>query len=257
MEQTVVRIRTLEIGSGMPKICVPVVGKTEKEILEGAERAKAAKPDLVEFRVDWFEEAADSKKVVALLEKLRKCLGELPVLFTFRSSREGGEAALSDGAYQSLNEAAIASGFVDCVDVELFSGDAVVKAVVAAAHSNHVKVIASNHDFEKTPAAEELLARLQKMEALGADIPKIAVMPQSSKDVLTLLTVTESWRETGKTPVITMSMAGEGLISRLCGEIFGSAVTFGAAGKSSAPGQIDAEELRRILEIIHQNSNRQ
>ena len=127
MEQTVVRIRTLEIGSGMPKICVPVVGKTEKEILEGAERAKVAKPDLVEFRVDWYEEAADSKKVVALLEKLRKCLGELPVLFTFRSSREGGEAALSDGAYQSLNEAAIASGFVDCVDVELFSGDAVVK----------------------------------------------------------------------------------------------------------------------------------
>ena len=248
MEQTVVRIRTLEIGSGMPKICVPVVGKTEKEILEGAERAKAAKPDLVEFRVDWYEEAADSQKVVALLEKLRKCLGELPVLFTFRSSREGGEAALSDGAYQSLNEAAIASGFVDCVDVELFSGDAVVKAVVAAAHSN---------DFEKTPAAEELLARLQKMEALGADIPKIAVMPQSSKDVLTLLTVTESWRETGKTPVITMSMAGEGLISRLCGEIFGSAVSFGTAGKSSAPGQIDAEELRRILEIIHQNSNRQ
>ena len=75
MEQTVVRIRTLEIGSGMPKICVPVVGKTEKEILEGAERAKTAKPDLVEFRVDWYEEAADSKKVVALLEKLRKCFG--------------------------------------------------------------------------------------------------------------------------------------------------------------------------------------
>lgn len=257
MEQTVVRIRTLEIGSGMPKICVPVVGKTEKEILESAERAKAAQPDLVEFRVDWYEAVADNQKVVALLEKIRKYLGELPLLFTFRSSREGGEAALSGGAYQSLNEAAIASGFVDCVDVELFSGDAVVKAVVAAAHNRNVKVIASNHDFEKTPATEELLARLQKMEALGADIPKIAVMPQSSKDVLTLLTVTESWKETGKTPVITMSMAGEGLISRLCGEIFGSAVTFGAAGKSSAPGQIDAEELRQILGIIHQNSNRQ
>ena len=94
MEQTVVRIRTLEIGSGMPKICVPVVGKTEKEILEGAERAKAVQPDLVEFRVDWYEAVADSQKVVALLEKLRKCLGELPLLFTFRSSREGGEAAL-------------------------------------------------------------------------------------------------------------------------------------------------------------------
>lgn len=252
MEQTVVRIRTLEIGSGMPKICVPVVGKTEKEILEGAERAKAAKPDLVELRVDWYEEAADSKKVVALLEKLRKCLGELPVLFTFRSSREGGEAALSDGAYQSLNEAAIASGFVDCVDVELFSGDAVVKAVVAAAHSNNVKVIASNHDFEKTPAAEELLARLQKMEALGADIPKIAVMPQNKKDVLTLLAATEEMTTNyADRPIITMSMAGTGVISRLCGEVFGSSMTFGAAKKASAPGQMGVNDLNTVLGLLH------
>ena len=252
MEQTVVRIRTLEIGSGMPKICVPVVGKTEKEILEGAERAKDAKPDLVEFRVDWYEEAADSKKVVALLEKLRKCLGELPVLFTFRSSREGGEAALSDGAYQSLNEAAIASDFVDCVDVELFSGDAVVKAVVAAAHSNNVKVIASNHDFEKTPAAEELLARLQKMEALGADIPKIAVMPQNKKDVLTLLAATEEMATNyADRPIITMSMAGTGVISRLCGEVFGSSMTFGAAKKASAPGQMGVNDLNTVLGLLH------
>ena len=252
MEQTVVRIRTLEIGSGMPKICVPVVGKTEKEILEGAERAKAAKPDLVELRVDWYEEAADSKKVVALLEKLRKCLGELPVLFTFRSSREGGEAALSDGAYQSLNEAAIASGFVDCVDVELFSGDAVVKAVVAAAHSNNVKVIASNHDFEKTPEKDEIVRRLRKMQELGADIPKIAVMPQSRKDVLTLLSATEEMAsEYADRPIITMSMSATGLISRLCGECFGSALTFGAVGKASAPGQMNASDLSEILNLIH------
>ena len=86
----------------LPPVSYTHLDVYKRQILEGAERAKAAKPDLVEFRVDWYEEAADSKKVVALLEKLRKCLGELPVLFTFRSSREGGEAALSDGAYQSL-----------------------------------------------------------------------------------------------------------------------------------------------------------
>lgn len=181
MEQTVVRIRTLEIGSGMPKICVPVVGKTEKEILEGAERAKAAKPDLVEFRVDWYEEAADSKKVVALLEKLRKCLGELPVLFTFRSSREGGEAALSDRAYQSLNEAAIASGFVDCVDVELFSGDAVVKAVVAAAHSNNVKVIASNHDFEKHRQQKNSLPDFRKWKHLAQIFQRLPLCHKAAR----------------------------------------------------------------------------
>lgn len=155
--------------------------KDGKEILEGAERAKAAKPDLVEFRVDWYEEAADSKKVVALLEKLRKCLGELPVLFTFRSSREGGEAALSDGAYQSLNEAAIASGFVDCVDVELFSGDAVVKAVVAAAHSNHVKVIASNHDFEKHRQQKNSLPDFRKWKHLAQIFQRLPLCHKAAR----------------------------------------------------------------------------
>ncbi|MFR8755284.1 MAG: hypothetical protein ACLVG5_00420 [Clostridium sp.] len=49
MEQTVVRIRTLEIGSGMPKICVPVVERRKRNI--GAQAGEGCKPDLVEFRV--------------------------------------------------------------------------------------------------------------------------------------------------------------------------------------------------------------
>ena len=43
MEQTVVRIRTLEIGSGMPKICVPVVGKTEKRNIRGRRAGEGCK----------------------------------------------------------------------------------------------------------------------------------------------------------------------------------------------------------------------
>ena len=46
------------------------------------------------------------------------------------------------------------------------------------------------------------------------------------------------------------SMAGTGLISRLCGEVFGSALTFGAVGKASAPGQMNASDLREILTLI-------
>ena len=76
------------------------------------------------------------------------------------------------------------------------------------------------------------------MQELDADIPKIAVMPQNKKDVLTLLAATEEMvSEYADRPIITMSMAGTGLISRLCGEVFGSALTFGAVGKASAPGQ--------------------
>lgn len=252
-----VKIRDIEIGAGAPKIIVPIVGITKEDIIEEAKTFDSIPVDVVEWRVDWFEGVFDFAKVEDVLKDLRTVLGNIPLLMTFRTSKEGGEKAIEPDAYAELNIKAAQTGYVDLIDVEIFTGDEIVKKIIDGAHAEGVKVIASNHDFFKTPAKADIIYRLRKMQDMNADIPKIAVMPQSSKDVLTLLTVTESWRETGKTPVITMSMAGKGLISRLCGEIFGSAVTFGAAGKSSAPGQIDAEELRRILEIIHQNSNRQ
>ena len=77
-------------------------------------------------------------------------------------------------------------------------------------------------------------------------------MPQCRKDVLTLLRATlEMAQEYADRPIITMSMAKNGVISRLCGEVFGSALTFGAAGRISAPGQIEVEKLRGVLEIFH------
>lgn len=64
------------------------------------------------------------------------------------------------------------------------------------------------------------------MQELGADLPKIAVMPQNEKDVLVLLEATnEMFKIYADRPIITMSMSGMGVISRLCGEIFGSALT--------------------------------
>ena len=127
-----------------------------------------------------------------------------------------------------------------------------MKAVVETAHANGVKVIASNHDFHKTPAKEEIVSRLRKMQDLGADIPKIAVMPQNKKDVLTLLAATEEMTTNyADRPIITMSMAGTGVISRLCGEVFGSSMTFGAAKKASAPGQMGVNDLSTVLDLLH------
>lgn len=53
-----------------------------------------------------------------------------------------------------------------------------------------MKVIASNHDFHKTPSKEELIHRLRLMQDFDADLPKIAVMPTCRQDVLTLLSAT-------------------------------------------------------------------
>lgn len=89
------------------------------------------------------------------------------------------------------------------------------------------------------------------MEALGADIWKIAVMPQNGRDVLTLLDATLTMTEAEDcSPVISMSMAALGAVSRLSGEVFGSAVTFAAAGRASAPGQISVDKMSEMLDIL-------
>lgn len=264
-----VEVRGVKIGEGMPKIIVPIVGRTKREILEAAssimENALKGNGsgvndfwknvfDLVEWRADWFEDVFEFGKVEDVLKELREKLGNIPLLFTFRTAREGGEKAISVDAYKRLNIMAAKTGLVDLIDVEAFTGDDVVREIIEEAHKAGVKVVGSNHDFDKTPEKEEIVRRLRRMQELGADIPKIAVMPRGSADVLTLIAATQEMSsQYADRPIITMSMSGTGLVSRLCGEVFGSSCTFGTVGKASAPGQIGAEELGGILRVIHKN----
>ena len=124
-----VKVRNIEIGAGIPKICVPIVGVTREEILAAAENIKSTKADVVEWRVDWYEDIFDFTKTEATMQALREVLGEMPILFTFRTSKEGGEKAIETEAYVELNQNAAKTGLVDLVDVEAFTGDDVVKAV--------------------------------------------------------------------------------------------------------------------------------
>ena len=247
-----VQVKNTVIGEGRPKICVPIVGKTKTDILEEAKKITTLPVDVVEWRVDWFDDVFATEKVLETAKELQEVLKDIPVLLTFRTSKEGGEKEISVNDYAALNIAAAQSGYVDLIDVEAFTGDEVVKTIINAAHEAGVKVIASNHDFFKTPAKADIIYRLRKMQDMNADIPKIAVMPQNKKDVLTLLAATEEMTTNyADRPIITMSMAGTGVISRLCGEVFGSSMTFGAAKKASAPGQMGVNDLSTVLDLLH------
>ena len=247
-----VKIRDIEIGAGAPKIIVPIVGVTKTDIIEEAKTFDSIPVDVVEWRVDWFEGVFDFAQVKDTLKDLRAVLGNTPILMTFRTSKEGGEKAIEPEAYAELNIKAAQTGYVDLIDVEIFTGDDIVKKIIDGAHAAGVKVVASNHDFFKTPANSDIIYRLRKMQDMNADIPKIAVMPQNKKDVLTLLAATEEMTTNyADRPIITMSMAGTGVISRLCGEVFGSSMTFGAAKKASAPGQMGVNDLNTVLGLLH------
>lgn len=248
-----VAVRNIKIGEGLPKICVPVTGVSGKDILEAGRKVRKAGADLAEWRADWYEDIFESDKMEETAEGLRETLGDIPLLFTFRTLKEGGEKEIGNEIYVDLNKRAAATRCVDLVDAELSAGAGAVKEIVQTAHSCGVKVIVSNHDFHKTPPKEEIIDRLCRMQQLGADILKIAVMPQDKRDVLALIAATlEMHSEYAVRPVVTMSMSKTGIISRICGEFSGSAITFGSIGKASAPGQMDAADLKQILGLFHE-----
>ena len=251
---SIIDIKGVRIGEGMPKICLPIVGHTQYEITSQAMTIASLKPDIVEFRADWYDEAKDSERLIEMLTLVRTLVDNTPILFTFRTKEEGGIQEADANEYISINKMAIKSGLVDLIDIELMAGLDTINEIMQIARDNKIIIVMSNHDFNETPSVLEMVQTLEKMIKLGADIPKIAVMPTNNKDVLNLLEATDIIHTSHPyIPIVTMSMEGRGIISRISGEIFGSSITFGSARKASAPGQIEAGNLSNVLKVINRN----
>ncbi len=248
-----VKLRSVTLGEGIPKICVPLVGRDIEELRQGCAALKPGDYDVVELRIDWLDDVESPDAVKAAIAAVRTALPDsAPLLFTFRTLKEGGNRAIEPDAYEALIALAVSTGLVDAIDVEMFTERAHLKRIVANAHKAGIKVVMSSHDFGKTPPREEIVGRLVTQQELDADVVKIAVMPRSRRDVVTLIEATEEFTtHKARKPAITMSMGGLGVVSRLTGEAFGSCLTFGAVGTASAPGQVNAHNLKSVLELVH------
>ncbi|WP_369349587.1 type I 3-dehydroquinate dehydratase [Stenotrophomonas sp. JAG2] len=252
---TPLQVGALRIGEGAPRTIVPITGATAELALQQA-TAIAASPstDLAEWRIDYLDIATDGKALVALGKRIAHTLDGKPMIVTFRTQAEGGSKPIRDADYAALYAMLLRGGFAQLIDVEMFRDPTLVASLVAQAHKAGVKVVMSSHDFHATPAREEIIARLLRQDAMGADVLKIAVMPQDAGDVLTLLDATWQVRQRSSKPLLTMSMGGTGVVSRLAGETFGQALTFGMIGTPSAPGQVEVEQLQSVLQVIHASS---
>lgn len=251
MKKKIVTVRNIKIGTGRPKICVPLVAKDEMELQAALEQLENSPFDLVEWRADFYRDVEQEEARRKAFEKIRRKIGERPLLFTFRTAAEGGNREISNAAYFSLNRAVGESALADLVDIEISRDEEQAADLGEILHSRGVYAIGSNHDFEKTPATEEMIRQLCRMQELDMDITKLAVMPQCRRDVLRLLEAAVAMEEEkGDRPCITMSMGELGMISRIAGNLTGSALTFGTAGFASAPGQLPAEAVAELLELL-------
>lgn len=246
-------VKNISIGKGMPKICVPIVSMHYQDIINDFINIKDEEFDIIELRIDFFEGIVEDDKLCSLLKDIKDLQIHKPIIFTYRSKKEGGNIQLSDHQYYHLIELACKSKAVDIIDIEYKSKE--VNKLVSLVHQHQLTALLSNHDFQATPNKATIVKRLEKMQELQGDILKIAVMPRNPKDVLNVLEATYIAHTTLDKPVVTMSMDGLGVVSRMLGETFGSAMTFAMIGKASAPGQIDVHKLKTVLSIIHESSH--
>ena len=234
-----------------PLICTPLVGRTLDKLLAELDVVLPKEPDVLEWRVDFFEQIGDTALVIAAARTIKTRAGEIPLLFTRRSTIEGGEKiALNEGQVIALYTAVCESKSIDLIDYEMANDAANIVRVRAAAKANDIKLVLSFHNFSYTPGLETLVAKFLTADQLGADVAKVAVMPRDLDDVLTLLSATRQASKKLRIPLISMSMGPYGSLTRLFGWTFGSALTFAVGASSSAPGQVPIEDLNTVLAIL-------
>ena len=237
-------------GGRLPLICAPLVAATRDALLAEAAAAVAARADIIEWRVDYFREIGDAAAVLDAGQALRRALSGIPLLFTRRSAAEGGQRVpISERAVVELYAEVCGAGLADLVDYEMSNGAAEMKAVREASRRHGVGLVCSYHDFDGTPPPAALAAEFRRAQALGGDVAKVSVMACSPADALTLLAATLQASKEIELPLIGISMGPLGALSRMVGFAFGSALTFGVAAASSAPGQMPIGELRAAIEV--------
>lgn len=250
MKQICINGTPVRTGEG-PLICAPIVGRTREQILAELAVVLPKRPDLLEWRVDFFSGIGDFLSVVEIAGAIKQAAGSIPLIFTCRSIREGGErVALDDQDILKLYVSVCASRCVDIIDYEQSNADFNLRQLRKVSRENAVLMIASYHNFQVTPDTETLLSKFHGAELLDADIAKVAVMPTDPGDVLTLLGATLQASRSCAIPLISMSMGKLGVLSRLFGWAYGSAMTFAVGNSSSAPGQVPIEELRTALSSV-------
>ena len=254
----ILRIKGLEIGTGVPKVVASITGKTRDEVSEHAvEIRESADVDMAEFRLDYLDPELSNAELVELVSGVSVALMGKPLLVTFRSKSEGGKRELADTDYFELYRAILDSGSADLIDIEMMKPEWQIVDVMSIARRKGVAVILSNHEFKLTPSHEVIVGRLLRQQHLGADILKIATMPHSFTDVITLMSASvEMKTRHAQKPLLTMAMGLLGITTRLAGDLTGSALTYASVGSASAPGQLEAVLVKEVMKIIDEGTHR-
>lgn len=229
-------------------LIVALTGSTPIRLIDEARHAAKSAADIVEWRADFLqpESAAEGARII---EEIALALSGLPLILTLRSPAEGGSTNLPDNWRLPLAEAALASGHVDVVDIEVAGESPLHGTLDEYARNMGILRIGSRH-LDLTPSVAWMTEVLLQGRQRGY-IPKLAVTAHNLMEASRLLEATAAARAHGLLgPMITLAMGEAGRITRVVAPLFGSSATFASVGQPSAPGQMSLEATKRLLAVL-------
>lgn len=213
------------------KIAIPIFQAKKEDVIKVAEDCIEKGADVLEFRIDALDNP-NFKDIQEIIEEIN-----FPMIATNRISSEGG--SFKGTEEERIDILLKCAPLVDYVDIELQSDDKYIKQI----HDTGVTTIVSYHDFHKTPEINEIMYIVEKEHKLG-DIAKVAFMPNDLDDTLKILAILSHCENT-----IAISMSDLGSYTRVMASKFDSSITFAAGTDVTAPGQIDIETMKSLLNM--------
>jgi 3-dehydroquinate dehydratase type I len=220
------------------KICIPIGASSTEKAIEKIIRANEL-ADLLEFRLDLLDPGR--------LEELRRAAVR-PVIATCRSAKQGGQGP-DDGERQARTLRRAREAGADLVDLEYDLAPRIREDLLRAFGSE--RVILSAHLLAGTPSWRSLQGLLKRMAAVGSSLVKIVTWAHTVEDNLRVLRLIPEAEGMGLV-IIAFCLGPLGRISRIASPLLGGYLTFASLepGEESAPGQIPAGEMRRILNLL-------
>lgn len=143
-----------------------------------------------------------------------------------------------------------AMGIADYIDVNWENRE--LKQLVKEARRKGTKVLASYHAMDRIMSKEEVATQFVRMEQCQADMIEIVAFADREEDAYALLEGADAYNQLrGHLPFIALAMGNEGQASRICSGDFGSVMTYGCGTKPTAPGQFNARDLSRYMDIYY------
>ncbi|WP_434311055.1 type I 3-dehydroquinate dehydratase [Hominifimenecus sp. rT4P-3] len=247
-----VKLRNVVLGSGSLALIMPIAAKDTEEVVSLAKEFEAYDPDILEWRVDYFDEVENIPILLEAAKALRETVGDRAVMATPRHKEENGVREIKPEKKKEILLALIRSGVIDMVDVEMRYGEAYIRSLQEECQKYGVALMVSYHDLQHTPDSAEIISLLKKEVELGADVCKVSFVAETYGDNDRLGKAIAEARTAGvDAPIVSISAGPKGTLSRICGDVFGSDGTFVSTGKTHQIHIDDVRALRKSLKLDH------